>query len=137
MGHRKNVYFSDTVLNYLSTKDNASKYVDDLVIRDMNGKSEYIKRREELLDERKELHVKIADIDLELKSIDVELNRIAELESIRPDGYEDVVDTLLSMVGAISPDELVYQADVLGVDVGLLKRWLFEDGVYDRLIMER
>ena len=137
MGHRKNFYLSETSLNLISNKANQSAYVDNLIIRDNKTKTGYMKRRDELLAERKNHQVKIADINLELKEVNKNIAEIEEMEHARPEGYDEVVSTLLNLKGGISYGDWRFQADALGVEVDVLKRMLFDDGVYDELLRKK
>lgn len=132
---RKNLYFSETTVSYLETKDNYSEYVQNLILRDMNDKSEYLKKKEDLLQERKQIQIREAEIDSELLVVDKELARIDKMENNRPAKYDDVVDVLLHLKGGVTKTDLVNQAKELNVELGLLKMWLFDDGVYDKLLL--
>ncbi len=135
MSYRKNIYFDETTLAHLETKDNFSEYIQDLILKDMNDKTKIFRNKEKLLEEKKDLQIRLAEIDSELLYLNTELERIESLEHDRPEGYEDVVTVLLHLPGGVRKSDLSHQAKRLGVAVGVLKRWLFDDGIYDQLFL--
>ena len=131
--YNKHIYLDELTSDFLETKSNASKYIRDLITREMNRKSYYVQRREEILATIKAKEVELADARLDLKKVEDELERIDLLEKTRPDNYDDVVD-VLSSLRRITHRDWSYQAKRLGVRVDVLKHWLLEDGVYDKLL---
>lgn len=136
MKSKKNIYFNDITLEFLETKDNYSEYIQNLILKDMNDKSSLLKMQEELKEEKKSIQIRLTEIESELMSIDQEIERIDHMFNNRPEEYDYVVNTLLNLRGGVSQKDLQYQAKVLDVEVALLKRWLFDDGVYDQLFLK-
>ncbi len=132
---RKNIYFTPRTQEYLESKDNYSEYIQNLIIRDMNDKSQYLAKKEDLLRERKRLQIRMSEVDQEITNTEKELDRIDELRNSRPDEYSDCVNVLLHL-GSVTHADLDYQANRLGIEVALLKQWLFDDGVYDTLFLK-
>lgn len=131
--YRKNIYLDEVTSDFLDTKSNASQYLRNLIAREMNKKSFYIQRREDILATIKAKEVELADARLDLKKVDEELDRINLLEKRRPDNYDNVVHVLFSLE-KITQKDWSNQAKRLGVRVDVLKHWLLEDGVYDKLL---
>ena len=131
--YRKNIYLDEVTSDFLDTKSNASQYLRNLIAREMNKKSFYIQRREDILATIKAKEVELADARLDLKKVDEELDRINRLEKRRPDNYDNVVHVLFSLK-KITQKDWSNQAKRLGVRVDVLKHWLLDDGVYDKLL---
>lgn len=133
---KKNIYFNDITLEYLETKDNYSQYIQDLILKDMNDKSHLLKQENELKAEKKALQIRLSEIDSELANITREMSRIDALLNNRPKEYDNVVKVLLNLHGGVTLKDLKYQANVLKVDLNILKQWLFDDGIYDKLLLK-
>lgn len=73
----------------------------------------------------------VVDLELELEKIEQDIVEMEHRKSMRPDGYQDCVERLLRMP-LISPDDLNYQAGLLHVEPQLFKRWLFDDGFFEK-----
>ena len=131
--YNKHIYLDEVTHEFLETKSNASKYIRDLITREMNKKSFYIQKREEILAKIKAKEVELADARLDLKKVEDELDRINLLEKTRPDNYDNVVHVLFSLK-KITHRDWSNQAKRLGVSVDVLKHWLLDDGVYDKLL---
>ena len=131
--YKKTVYLDEVTSDFVDTKSNMSQYFRDLIVREINRKSFYTERQEELLATIRAKEIEIADAKLELKKVEEELDRIDRLEKNRPDGYDSVIQVLFSLK-RITQKDWDYQASRLGVRVDLLKHWLLDDGVYDELL---
>lgn len=136
MGCRRNIYFTDTTAEYVDSKSNMSEYIQRLIIKDMNDKSQYLEELEKLHQEKKQLQIQLTEVESKISIAKKEIERIDAMKNNRPVGYDDVVDLLLSSKLGVTKNDLVFHANGLGVEVGLLKMWLFDDGVYDKLLLK-
>lgn len=131
--YRKDLQLDEQTFNYITTMENSSKYLRELILRDMNTKEYYLKQKEDLENEKREHEIKVKEINLELKHVQDELERLEYLNNQRPDNYDDAVDVLLTRERVTRAD-IEYQAKRIDVSSQMFRRMLFDDGVYDKLI---
>lgn len=128
---QKLIKFTEEEADFLKTQDNASELIRTLLEQYRSGGDTLYKQKNNIEKQLHEAKNHVIDLELELDRVQQEIEDMETRKSLRPDGYDDCVERLLNMP-IISQDDLKYQAGLLNVDVLLFKRWLFDDGFFDK-----
>lgn len=116
---------------FLATHGDKSKLIRSLLAQYRSGGDTLYKQKMNIEKRLQEAKNQVIDLELELDRVNHDIEEMETRKSLRPDGYQDCVDRLLHMP-IISPEDLDYQAGLLNVDPHLFKRWLFDDGFFDK-----
>ena len=116
---------------YLKQQDNASELIRTLLDQHRSGGDTLYKRKSIAEQKVEEAKSHVIDLELELDSINHQIKEFEENKLRRPDGYQECFDRLIRMP-IVHTTDINYQANLLGVDDMLFKRWLFDDGFYDK-----
>lgn len=116
---------------YLKKQENASELIRTLLEQYRSGGDTLYKQKNAVEQQIEEAKSHVIDLSLELDRINHDIEEMETRKSMRPDGYHDCVERLLHMP-LVHTDDIDYQAELLNVDVLLFKRWLFDDGFYDK-----
>lgn len=128
---RKLIRLNEDQADFLAKQGNASELIRDLIEQYRSGGNTLYKQKNKIEKELHEAKAHVVDLKLQLDAINQEIDDMEARQSLRPKGYDDSVERLLNMA-IISQDDLKYQAELLNVDVLLFKRWLFDDGFFDK-----
>ena len=128
---KKLIKFTQEEADFLKTQENASELIRTLLEQYRSGGDTLYKQKINIEKQLQEAKNHVVDLELELDRIQQEIDDMETRKSLRPDGYDDCVERLLNMA-IISQDDIKYQAGLLEVDVLLFKRWLFDDGFFDK-----
>ena len=128
---RFEIKLSNDMKQYLKKQDNASELIRTLLDQHMSGGDTLYKRKSIAEQRVEEAKAHVIDLELELEHINHQIQEFEENKLIRPDGYQDCVERLLRLP-LIHTSDIEYQAELLNVDKMLFKRWLFDDGFYDK-----
>lgn len=110
------------------------------IIREMVEQSLYdgatlYKKKVNLERKIKDAKNDIVDLELELSQVNEDIQHMEARKSYRPDGYHDCFERLSNMA-SITSEDIKYQAKLLDVDVTVFKYWLFDDGIFERLLSD-
>jgi len=128
---KKLIRLNEDQYQFLNAQENASGLIRELIEQYRSGGNTLYKQKTKIEKELHEAKAHVVDLKLQLDAINQEIEDMETRQSLRPKGYDDSVNRLLSMA-IISQDDLKYQAELLNVDVLLFKRWLFDDGFFDK-----
>ena len=128
---KKLIRLNEDQYQFLNAQENASGLIRELIEQYRSGGNTLYKQKTKIEKELHEAKAHVVDLKLQLDAINQEIEDMESRQSLRPKGYDDSVNRLLSMA-IISQDDLKYQAELLNVDVLLFKRWLFDDGFFDK-----
>ncbi len=128
---KKLIRLNEDQYQFLNAQENASGLIRELIEQYRSGGNTLYKQKTKIEKELHEAKAHVVDLKLQLDAINQEIEDMETRQSLRPEGYDDSVNRLLSMA-IISQDDLKYQAELLNVDVLLFKRWLFDDGFFDK-----
>ena len=128
---QKLIKFTEEEADFLKAQDNASELIRTLLEQYRSGGDTLYKQKNNIEKQLHEAKNHVIDLELELDRVQQEIEDMENRKSLRPEGYDDCVERLLNMP-IISQDDLKYQAGLLNVDVLLFKRWLFDDGFFDK-----
>lgn len=128
---KKLIKFTQEEADFLKTQENASELIRTLLEQYRSGGDTLYKQKINVEKQLQEAKNHVVDLELELDRIQQEIEDMETRKSLRPDGYDDCVERLLNMA-IIGQDDIKYQAGLLNVDVLLFKRWLFDDGFFDK-----
>ena len=128
---KKLIRLNEDQYQFLNAQENASGLIRELIEQYRSGGNTLYKQKTKIEKELHEAKAHVVDLKLQLDAINQEIEDMEARQSLRPEGYDDSVERLLRMA-IISQDDLKYQAELLNVDVLLFKRWLFDDGFFDK-----
>lgn len=128
---KKLIRLNEDQYQFLNAQENASGLIRELIEQYRSGGNTLYKQKTKIEKELHEAKAHVVDLKLQLDAINQEIEDMETRQSLRPEGYDDSVERLLRMA-IISQDDLKYQAELLNVDVLLFKRWLFDDGFFDK-----
>ena len=128
---KKLIRLNEDQYQFLNAQENASGLIRELIEQYRSGGNTLYKQKTKIEKELHEAKAHVVDLKLQLDAINQEIEDMESRQSLRPKGYDDSVNRLLSRA-IISQDDLKYQAELLNVDVLLFKRWLFDDGFFDK-----
>ena len=133
VNYRKEIQVDENINTYLKTKNNVSEYLRGLILNDMNEQTSLLLEKNKLQQEEQQLKEKLMDVQLQIHFVDHQIEELNNRVENRPDGYDKCVERLLNMT-VVSVADLDYQANLLEVDSSLFKQWLFNDGVFEKLL---
>lgn len=118
---------------YLDNMEGSSEFLRRLVYDVMND-TDSIKRNIHELEEQNDYYMqKVKENNLIIKSYKEQLKRAEELRNFRPEAYKDSVETLLRL-DHVQDKDFIFQSNRCKVPVDTYKKWLYDDGVYDKLL---
>ncbi len=133
---RVTTYLDSETANKLNEYNNKSKVVKEALIMYFSNKNLLISKHEKVSQKIEQLEQKLTYEKEQLKKIEEQIHEADKKRKYRPEDYENSIKTLKSL-NNVSIDDLRYQADILGVDVLKFKEWLLEDGLYDKLLLDK
>lgn len=133
---RVTTYLDSETANKLNEYNNKSKVVKEALIMYFSNKNLLISKHEKVSQKIEQLEQKLTYEKEQLKKIEKQIHEADKKRKYRPEDYENIIKTLKSL-NNVSIDDLRYQADILGVDVLKFKEWLLEDGLYDKLLLDK
>ncbi|MBQ6220656.1 MAG: hypothetical protein IJJ47_13070 [Methanosphaera sp.] len=133
---RVTTYLDSETANKLNEYNNKSKVVKEALIMYFSNKNLLISKHEKVSQKIEQLEQKLTYEKEQLKKIEKQIHEADKKRKYRPEDYENSIKTLKSL-NNVSIDDLRYQADILGVDVLKFKEWLLEDGLYDKLLLDK
>lgn len=131
--YRKEIQVDDNINTYLKTKENVSEYLRQLILKDMSEEASLLLELNKLQKEEQKLNEQLIDVQLQKQFVEKQIEEMNHRLEMRPEGYSDSVNRLLTMP-IVTPKDLDYQADFLGVDGSLFRQWLFHDGIFEKLL---
>lgn len=129
--YRKHIRFDDNINAYLETKENASEYIRELIIKDMSEQTSLLLEKNRLQQEEQKVKNTLIDIQLQIQHVDHQISELEQQTVYRCHGYDEAVETLEGLT-VVSMSDIEYQARLLDVDLSLFKQWLFDDKFFDR-----
>ena len=135
--YRKEFRFDEHIGSFLDTKDNTTEYITKLILKDMSQHTTLLVEIQKLQEEEKKLKIQLKDNELQQQNLQQQLELTREQAQYRVEIYDECVDTLISIKQTsnhVTLSDIRVQASRCGVDLSLFKQWLFDDGVYDKLL---
>lgn len=127
----KHFKLSEEQTEFLAKQENASELIRELIEQYRSGGNTLYKQKSKIEKQLHEAKAHVVDLEIQLDAVIQEIDDMETRQSLRPEGYDECVERLLHMP-IVSQDDLKFQAGLLNVDVMLFKRWLFDDGFFDK-----
>ena len=128
---QKKIRFTQDESEFLSQQENASELIRTLLEEYRSGGNTLYKQLTHIEQQINEQKVVLVNLELKREQLRHQVEEMETKKSLRPEGYQDCVERLLNM-DTVTTKDIGYQADLLGVDVLLFKRWLFDDDFFDK-----
>lgn len=128
---QKIIRFTQDESEFLSQQENASELIRTLLEEYRSGGNTLYKQLTHIEQQINEQKVVLVNLELKREQLRHQVEEMETKKSLRPEGYQDCVERLLNM-DTVTTKDIGYQADLLGVDVLLFKRWLFDDDFFDK-----
>lgn len=131
MAKRITTYLDNYTMKNLNHYDNKSEVVKKALHMYFNDKEHYLYQKKEIENRIHDYEFKITQEKIKLDYVEREIERIDKINK-RPELYEKAVETLIIM-DDVTDYDIAFQAERLKVTVSQLKRWLYDDGYYERI----
>lgn len=132
MSVRVTTYLDNDTAKKLDKYENKSKLMKEALNMYFFNKDYFMTQEKVVENNIKELEFKLENEKCRLNLIRKQMDEIDRRKSDRPKNYTKSVYTLKALPD-VTQEDISFQAELLKVDAGQLKEWLWIDGYYEEI----